>query len=373
MADMKSQGDISLPEGIRSRMIEGVNGLSMHVLEAGYSDPQRPCILLLHGFPELAYSWRNILLGLSQSGYYVIAPDQRGYGRTTGWSADFEEDVRPFFLLNLVRDAMALLSAIGRDSVDAVVGHDFGSPVAAYCALTRPDIFRSVVLMSAPFSGAPALGSAAHESDMSAGLAALSPPKKHYRHYYCTREAHDDMIQPEGGLARFLRTYFHVKSGDWAGNSPFTLKAWLPEELAKMPSYYIMNLHDSMPAAIEAHAPTAAEAERCEWLNDADLAFFTQEFQNTGFQGGLNWYRCESVEDHDRQLSLFAGRTIDVPSCFIYGEKDWGAFQAPGALEKMQNTACTDMRFVESIPGAGHWVQQEQPEKVVSAILRLLK
>ncbi|MEB2416681.1 alpha/beta hydrolase [Citrobacter sp. R-1.5.2] len=368
---------IKLPEGIRSRHIPGVNGLNMHVLEAGFSDPGRPCILLLHGFPELAYSWRNVMLGLSRKGFYVIAPDQRGYGRTTGWRNGYDSDLRPFYILNLVRDAVALVNAINLNAITAVVGHDFGSPVAAYCALIRPDIFRSVVLMSAPFSGLPHLRGdskeALNEPDMAKLLAALSPPKKHYQNYYCTREANDDMINSRMGLSVFLRTYFHVKSADWAGNSPFMLNSWSPKELVKMPSYYIMGLNEGMPDAIGTCTPTSVEIENCEWLTEDDLEFFVQEFRRTGFQGGLNWYRCSFLADHENELSLFAGRTIDVPSCFIYGEKDWGAFQLPGALQKMQNTACSHMKSVETISGAGHWVQQEQPEKVVMTILSFLK
>ena len=220
---------IKLPKGIRSRYIGDVNGLNMHVLEAGYSDQARPCILMLHGFPELAYSWRNVMLGLAEQGFHIIAPDQRGFGRTTGWNADYDADLRPFYILNLVRDAVALVSAVGLRSVTAVVGHDFGSPVAAYCALVRPDIFRSVILMSAPFDGTPSLAPSA-EPDMSVLLAALSPAKKHYQHYYCSREANDDMVNPKGGLANFLRSYFYVKSADWSGNEPFMLTAWSPED-----------------------------------------------------------------------------------------------------------------------------------------------
>lgn len=365
--------EIKLPEGIRSRHIKCVNGLNMHILEAGFSDPSRPCILLLHGFPELAYSWRSVLLGLSEKGYYVIAPDQRGFGRTTGWSAAYDADLRPFYLLNLVRDAMGLVTAIGRSCVAAVVGHDFGSPVAAYCALARPDIFRSVVLMSAPFDGPPPLMSgmkeAADEPDMAELLAALSPPRKHYQHYYCTREANSDMVHAGGGLPTFMRTYFHVKSGDWSGNSPFTLNAWSPGELVKMPSYYIMGLHDSMPEAVSPYAPTSSP----EWLTEDELNFFAQEFQRTGFQGGLNWYRCSFLTDHERELSLFAGRTIDVPSCFIYGERDWGAFQHPGALQKMQYSACSDMKFIEPVAEAGHWIQQEKADEIVQSILNFLR
>ncbi len=146
-----------LPPGIRSRFVEDINGLRMHVLEAGFETQGRPCVLLLHGFPELAFSWRKVMPQLAAAGYHVIAPDQRGYGRTTGWSADYDGDLRPFNLLNLVRDALGLVAAFGYRHVDAVVGHDFGSSVAAWCALVRPDVFRSVVLMSAPFSGPPPL------------------------------------------------------------------------------------------------------------------------------------------------------------------------------------------------------------------------
>src|SRR5690242_2095377 len=127
----------------------------MHVLESGFETRGRPCVLLLHGFPELAYSWRKVMPALGEAGYHVIAPDQRGYGRTVGWHAAYDGDLAPFRLINLVRDALGLVSAFGYRSVAAVVGHDFGSPVAAWCALLRPDVFRAVAMMSAPFAGPP--------------------------------------------------------------------------------------------------------------------------------------------------------------------------------------------------------------------------
>ena len=146
-----------LPAGVRSRIVAGVNGLSMHVLEAGHGSPGRPCVLLLHGFPELAYSWRKVMLPLAEAGFHVIAPDQRGYGRSGGTDVTFDDDLTPFSTLNRVRDLLALVNALGHREVAAIVGHDFGSPVAAWCALTRPDVFRAVVMMSAPFAGAPRL------------------------------------------------------------------------------------------------------------------------------------------------------------------------------------------------------------------------
>src|SRR5215475_12056122 len=154
---MTTLPEIPLPSTIRSRSVDNINGLSMHVLEAGFETRGRPCLLLLHGFPELAYSWRKVMPVLAEAGYHVIAPDQRGYGRTTGWDADYDSDLASFRLTNLVRDALGLVSAFGYRSIACVVGHDFGSPIAAWCALLRPDVFRSVVLMSAPFGGPPAL------------------------------------------------------------------------------------------------------------------------------------------------------------------------------------------------------------------------
>ncbi|MGC1574927.1 MAG: alpha/beta fold hydrolase, partial [Beijerinckiaceae bacterium] len=149
----------TLPRGIRARFIPGINGLRMHVLEAGFEGEDRPLVLLLHGFPELAYSWRKVMLPLASAGFHVVAPDQRGYGRTTGWDPDYDGDLGSFRLLNLARDVLGLVAGLGRREVAAVVGHDFGSPVAAWCALVRPDVFRSVALMSAPFSGPPSLPS----------------------------------------------------------------------------------------------------------------------------------------------------------------------------------------------------------------------
>src|ERR1700739_2980255 len=150
-------GNGTIPAGIRSRQIANVNGLTVHILEAGHETPGRPAVLLLHGFPELAYSWRKVMPSLAASGYHVIAPDQRGYGRTTGWDGSYDADPDPFRVLNIVSDAVALVVAIGRRHVPAVIGRDAGAPVAAWSALIRPDVFRALVLMTSPFAGPPGL------------------------------------------------------------------------------------------------------------------------------------------------------------------------------------------------------------------------
>ena len=192
---------------MKSRIVDEVNGLRMHVLEAG--TPGRPCVLLLHGFPELSYSWRKVMPALAEAGFHVLAPDQRGYGRTTGWDNRYDGDLASFRMLNLVDDAVSLLSNLKIRHAH-VVGHDFGSPVAAYAALTRPDVFRSVTLMSAPFGGPP---SSLPSSEIHQDLAKLG--RKHYQWYYSTREADADMHDCRQGIADFLRAYYHFKSADW--------------------------------------------------------------------------------------------------------------------------------------------------------------
>ena len=373
-----------LPAGIRSRLVHNINGLTMHVLEAGFEQKNRPCVLLLHGFPELAYSWRKIMLPLAAAGFHVLAPDQRGYGRTTGWSDDYDGDISAFRMLNLVKDALSLVYAFGYHSVNAVIGHDFGSPVAAYCALVRPDVFHSVVLMSAPFGGPPPLlfdtinGNAANDTAPSSAnihneLAALERPRKHYQWYYSTRAANADMQHCPQGLHNFLRAYYHCKSSDWEQNQPFPLKSWSAGELAKMPTYYIMDLAKNMAETVATEMPSAAHIAACQWLTDDELRVYSTEFNRTGFQGGLQWYRCMTDSTYSAELQLFSDRTIDVPSCFIAGNKDWGIYQKPGDLEKMQNTVCTKMHGCYLVDNAGHWVQQEQPETVSRLITEFLQ
>src|SRR5579864_3427844 len=103
MAEVEPLDGAVLPPGIRSRFVENVNGLRMHVLEAGDAAVAGPLVLLLHGFPEIAYSWRKVMVPLAAAGFHVVAPDQRGYGRTTGWNPDYDGDLASFRMLNLVR------------------------------------------------------------------------------------------------------------------------------------------------------------------------------------------------------------------------------------------------------------------------------
>jgi pimeloyl-ACP methyl ester carboxylesterase len=196
----------------------------------------------------------------------------------------------------------------------------------------------------------------------------LHPPRKHYQWYYSTREANDNMQHAPQGVHEFLRAYYHVKSADWPQNRPFPLESWTAAELAKLPRYYVMDLDKGMAETVAADAPTAAEVAACRWLSHVDLRVYSEEFARTGFQGGLQWYRCTTDQKFQPEIETYCGRTIDVPSCFIGGTSDWGVYQSPGALQVMAASACVDFRGVHLVDGAGHWVQQEQPE-AVSAIL----
>ena len=384
---MVAYGESTLPPGIRSRFVNDINGLTVHILEAGFEAKDRPCVLLLHGFPELAYSWRKVMLPIASVGFHVIAPDQRGYGRTTGWDGDYDGDVGSFRFLNLARDTLGLVSALGYRSVAAVIGHDFGSPIAACCSLVRPDVFRSVVLMSAPIAGPPPLpfntasqspqtGAAASPSGATSihdELAALKPPRKHYQWYYSTREANDNMRNCPQGIHAFLRAYYHYKSADWVQNKPVPLKSWSASELAKLPTYYIMELDKGMAETVAPEMPSPSQIAACKWLRDDELSVYSAEYGRTGFQGGLQWYRCVTSGRSIAELQMFYGRAIDVPSCFIAGKSDWGIYQRPGDIDKMQNSACTQMLGCHLVDGAGHWVQQEQPEKVSKLLVQFLQ
>jgi pimeloyl-ACP methyl ester carboxylesterase len=379
-------GNGTIPGGIRSRHIANVNGLSVHILEAGYETPGRPAVLLLHGFPELAYSWRKVMPALAAAGYHVIAPDQRGYGRTLGWDDSYDADGDPFRILNMTRDAAGLVYALGHRSVAMIVGHDAGAPVACWSALIRPDIFRSLTIMSSPFegppalpfdtaNGAPRLRPAVTDDQLDAELAKLTPPRKYYQNYQRTRGANDDMLHAPQGLHDFFRAYYFYKSADYKGNQPHPLKARTAEEMAQIPTYYVMEKDKGMAATVAPHMPPADYIATCKWLTEAEVEVYAAEYRRTGFTGALQGYRVRRGSDPRSiaEMQTFSGRAVDVPSQFIAGKSDWGVYQTPGAVDKMRATACTHMTGFHLLDGAGHWVQQEQPEAVSALLLEFLR
>jgi pimeloyl-ACP methyl ester carboxylesterase len=386
VAALPPYGNSTLAAGIRSRRVANVNGLTVHILEAGYETPGRPAVLLLHGFPELAYSWRKVMLPLASAGYHVIAPDQRGYGRTTGWDDSYDADPDPFRILNMVRDATGLVHALGYRSVAMVAGHDAGAPVASWSALIRPDIFRAVTILSSPFEGPPAIPfdtangappprRAPTDDELDAELAKLDPPRKYYQNYQRTRGANDNMLHAPQGLHAFFRAYYHYKSADWKGNKPHPLKARTAAEMAQIPTYYVMERDKGMAETVAPFMPSAAEIAACKWLTEAEVDVYVSEYARTQFTGALQGYRVRRGSDPKTlaELQTFSGRSIDVSSMFIGGKSDWGVYQTPGAVDRMQTSACTRMVGFHLVDGAGHWVQQEQPEQVSALLIEFLR
>lgn len=371
-------GKDTLPSGIRSRFVDNNNGVQMHVLEAGFESKGRPCVVLLHGFPELAYTWRKQLLPLARAGFHVIAPDVRGYGRSVVTPVVYDDDLLPYSILNRVSDVLGLVRALGYEKVAAIVGHDWGGPTAALCALVRPDVFQSVVLISTPFDGPPELpidtadhpGKAVTPIDIQKELAALPRPRKHYRWYSATREANENMWHSPQGVHDLLRALYYFKSADWEGNRPFPLKSWTASELAKMPEYYIMDLNKGIAETMAAEMPSKAQIAACQWMPEKDLNVYSSEYIRTGFQGGLNFYRIFEVAG---DLNVFSGRTIDVPALYIAGAREWGVYQTPGAFEGMQHGACKHLLGVDLVQGAGHSVAEEQPTEVNRLLLGFLQ
>ena len=140
-----------------------------------------------------------------------------------------------------------------------------------------------------------------------------------------------------------------------------------------MPTYYVMDLAEGMAETVAKQMPTPAEIAAAKWLTDDELAVYAGEYERTGFQGGLNWYRARTSGRVTPELEIFTGRTIEQPSTFISGKSDWGNYQSPGALEKMQKSACTNMKEIHMVEGAGHWVQQEQAAEVSRLLIKFLK
>ena len=356
-----------LDKNIKSNFVDIGTGLKVHYLECNYTNKKdAPIALLLHGFPEISFSWRKILPLLSKEGFRAIAIDQRGYGETIGGSKKYEDDIREYNLINLVSDLVYFLKEMNINKIDLLVGHDAGSIVAGVATLLRPDLFKSLVMMSAPFTGPSKSELSKNKIDIHCQLKGLNPPRKHYQWYFSTKKANDDMhLSTKEKLAYFLRSYFHVKSADWEYNNPFELTSWTGNELEKLPEYYIMKLEATMVESVTKFFP---KNTNCDWLNDDELNVYTNTFFKNGFQSALNWYRCMTSENQNIELNVFQGNLINNFTLYISGEKDWGMYQKPGALNEMKNL-CKNFKGLKIIKNAGHWVQQEKPEDVAKTIL----
>jgi pimeloyl-ACP methyl ester carboxylesterase len=319
---------------IRHRQVH-VGELSMHIAEAGAG----PLVLLCHGFPECWYSWRHQLTALAEAGYHAVAPDMRGYGRTSA-----PEPVEAYTMMHLVGDMTGLLGALGQQQA-VIVGHDWGSMVAWSAALLRPDRFRAVVGMSVPFM--PRL-----PVKPTAMMKAMAGDRFLYILYFQEPGKAEAELDPRA--REMMRGMLYTASGSV---DPSHIRRLV--ELPKTARFLdAMIQPEKLP----------------DWLREEDLEVYVAEFERTGFRGGLNWYR--NFDRNWELLAPFADLRVRVPALFVGGLRDavvtGPEFAGEGPLVKMLGSFCDDLRGKVLIEGAGHWNQQEAPDETNAALLGFL-
>jgi pimeloyl-ACP methyl ester carboxylesterase len=288
-----------------------VNGVELNVLEDGAG----PLVVLCHGFPELAYSWRGQVPALVQAGYRVAVPDMRGYGKSSAPAA-----IEDYDIVALCGDMCGLVDALGEEAA-IFVGHDWGAIVTWHLAILHPERVRAVAGLSVPFVPRPP-----------------APPIPILR-----ARLGDDFylvwFQQPGVADAVLAANVRGTFLNTLTSATVTSSTWGAEHERRLPS----------------------------WLSEEELAVYVEAFERTGFTGPLNWYR-----NMDRNWELterVAERRVEQPAMFLTGERDPVRKFTPG--ETMAGWL-TDMRANVVVPGAGHWVQQQAPDAVNDALLEFL-
>ncbi|MFE6745132.1 alpha/beta fold hydrolase [Kitasatospora purpeofusca] len=318
---------------IAHRQVE-VNGVRLHVAEQG----EGPLVLLLHGFPESWYSWRHQFAPLAEAGYRVVAVDQRGYARS-----EQPASVDAYTLLHLVGDVTALIGALGEESA-VLVGHDWGAPVAWSTAALRPDLVRGVAGLSVP--PLPTLG-----------LPPLAQARERFGEgFYQIYFQRPGVADAE--LGRDLHSTFRrmLSSGAGARADGGGPRAWVVRDG--------QSLLDGVP-----------EPEKLpDWLSEADIEAFVADYAEHGeraFTGGLNWYR--NIDRNNELLAGLAGRPVEVPALYVAGDQDMVMALIPEeAMRGLLERLAPKLYRRVTLPGVGHWTQQESPAEVNAALLDFL-
>jgi pimeloyl-ACP methyl ester carboxylesterase len=307
------------------------NGINIHLAEGG----EGPLVVLCHGYPESWYSWRHQLKALTEAGYHIVAPDQRGYGKT-----DRPEAVEDYSMLQLSGDIVGLVDALGETEA-VIVGNDWGSAVAWFCALLRPDIFRAVVLLSVPY-----IRRSWTDIRPTEWMKQFAGEKQFYQLYF--QEPGKTESELEADVRKTMLMALYSASGDAPPD-----KCW---RFLFEKSETILD-SGTVPETLPA------------WLTEADLDFYTQEFKRTGFRGGLNWYR--NIDRNWELTPFLSGATIHQPSLFVAGESDAVVTMYRQAFDSLEETM-PGLRKKVLVPGAGHWIQQERPNEVNDLLMEFL-
>ena len=291
-----------------------------------------PAVVLLHGFPELAYSWRHQVPVLAAAGFRVIALNQRGYGQSSR-----PHEIEAYDIDALASGVVGLMDALGVEQ-GVVIGHDWGAPVAWHTALRHPARVRAVGSLSVPHSRR------APGPPLSLMRAAAGPDYIHYIDYFQQEGLAE--AEFEADVRASLLGFMWSISGDAPPGERFKP---IPRGARFIDSVTVPR---DLPA----------------WLSNDDLAVYVDAFSASGFRGGLNWYR--NVNRNWEITADIAGAVVTQPAMFVTGSRD--PARNPGAIERL--TECVpDLRMVEVLPGCGHWTQQERPREVSSLLVRFLE
>ena len=312
---------------ITSRTI-ATNGVDLHVTEAGDGFP----VVFAHGFPELSYSWRHQVPAIAAAGYHAIAPDQRGYGRSSK-----PEPISDYDIVHLTDDLLGILDEMGEEQA-VFVGHDWGSMVVWQMALLHPERVAGVCGMSVPFLPRGPM-----------------PPVQLMRQVF--------------GDSFFYILYFQepgVADAELGADAATTMRRMLAG--LTVPAEGTVDLAGLAAPDGRGFVDRMPEPEGLpDWLSQEELDHYSAEFARTGFTGGINWYR-----NFDRNWELtehLAGAKVTVPSLFITGSADPVNIMSPAGI---MDGWLEDHRGSHFIEGAGHWVQQEAADQVNAALITFL-
>ena len=289
-----------------------------------------PLVLLLHGFPELAYSWRHQFAPLAAAGFTVAAPDQRGYGGSSR-----PPNIEDYAVLELSADAAAIIEHFGGPAV--VIGHDWGAPVAWNIALRYPDLVRAVGSLSVPHARR------AVKPPLEGMREAAGPDHVFYVDYF---------QQP--GLAE---REFEANVRDSLLGFMWSISGDVRREERFRPITRGKRFIDSV--TVPAQLP--------DWLTEDDLDVYTRAFETSGFRGGLNWYR--NVNRNWEQSADLADAVVKQPAMFVTGSHD--PARGPAAIERLREVV-PNLRILEILHGCGHWTQQERPAEVTQHLLKFV-
>jgi pimeloyl-ACP methyl ester carboxylesterase len=306
------------------------NGIRMHYVEAG----KGPLVVLCHGFPESWYSWRHQVTALAEAGFRVVAPDQRGYGQT-----DRPAAVDAYSIFHLVGDIVGLVNAL-KERTAAIVGHDWGAPVAWSLAQLRPDLFRAVGLLSVPYIPRGPVRPGAI-------VKAIFGDKVFYQEYF-QEEGKAERELERDVRATMLATFYSL-SGDAAPNERWRYAFGRDQGFLDS-----VTVPRSLPP----------------WLSEAELDFFVGEFKRTGFRCGLNWYR--NIDRMWELTGFLDGARLAQPTLFIAGDKDAVIEFYADAYHALEANA-PNLAGKVLLPGAGHWIQQERPADVNRRLIDFLR